>query len=455
MFKKLLGSLKGDGYQARATRSTVLVLFNFGAENVLRLASNLVLTRILFPEAFGMMALVQVVVAGALMFSDFGFSGAIIQDKRGDDPDFLNTAWTMQIIRGILLMGGIMLAAGPAAEFYETPELAELLYVAALVPFLKGLVSTRVFTANRTLQMERLIFMTIGTQVVGTLVTVLLAWWLESVWALALGLPVSPIMMVILSHTVLEGHPNRLGFDRASGMSLFRYGGFIFISSAAGFFAMHGDRAVLAKYVSLNDLAMYNIAFLFASVPRKLCNAVSDKVIFPLYARRPPAESANNRHKINKARRLVTGPLLFSVLALALIGDAMIELLYDDRYRAAGPYLVLMALAFLPDLILLSYVRLPLASGHSGRFAVFQTASALIRLGVLILLVPGYGILGAVLAIAVGMLVTYPFLLYLIRPYKAWDPVHDAAYMGVGFVITLTILWIHSDTLQPVLAPLF
>jgi hypothetical protein len=63
---------------------------------------DLILTRLLFPEAFGLMALVQVFMGGLQMFSDLGVNMSIIQSKRGEDPDFLNTAWTFQILRGLI-----------------------------------------------------------------------------------------------------------------------------------------------------------------------------------------------------------------------------------------------------------------------------------------------------------------------------------------------------------------
>ena len=88
---------------ARALRSSFLAVGSYGAQQALRLASNLILTRLLFPEAFGMMALVFMVIQGLNMFSDAGVSPAIMQSKRGDDPRFLNTAWTLKVGRGVIL----------------------------------------------------------------------------------------------------------------------------------------------------------------------------------------------------------------------------------------------------------------------------------------------------------------------------------------------------------------
>ena len=82
---------------------------------VLRFGSNLILTRLLFPEAFGLMSLVIVFIVGLHMFSDVGIGPSLVQSKRGDDPDFYNTVWTIQILRGLGLWLISVLVAWPAS----------------------------------------------------------------------------------------------------------------------------------------------------------------------------------------------------------------------------------------------------------------------------------------------------------------------------------------------------
>src|SRR5258708_1248517 len=91
------------GLRGLVVRGTFWALASYGVGQVLRLASNLVLTRLLVPEVFGLMALVQSFIGGLAMFSDVGTSSSIIRHPRGEEPVFLNTAWTMQILRGIWL----------------------------------------------------------------------------------------------------------------------------------------------------------------------------------------------------------------------------------------------------------------------------------------------------------------------------------------------------------------
>ena len=100
------------GLFARALRGSALTAGSYAITQGLRLGSNLILTRLLFPEAFGLMALVSVFLVGLAMFSDIGIGPAISHSKRGDEPGFLDTAWTLQVARGVILWLGASALAG-------------------------------------------------------------------------------------------------------------------------------------------------------------------------------------------------------------------------------------------------------------------------------------------------------------------------------------------------------
>ncbi|MFM6205833.1 oligosaccharide flippase family protein, partial [Planktothrix sp.] len=85
----------------KAIQGTIWTLFGYGGSQVLRFGGNLILTRLLVPELFGLMALVNTFITGLNLFSDVGIRPSIIRSQRGDDPEFLNTAWTIQVFRGL------------------------------------------------------------------------------------------------------------------------------------------------------------------------------------------------------------------------------------------------------------------------------------------------------------------------------------------------------------------
>ena len=67
------------------------------------------------------MALVNAFLIGLAMFSDLGLAPSIVQSSRGDDPRFLDTAWVLQIARGLVLWILACLLAWPVAAFYDQP----------------------------------------------------------------------------------------------------------------------------------------------------------------------------------------------------------------------------------------------------------------------------------------------------------------------------------------------
>lgn len=429
MISKFKQLLAGDGMKSRAFRSTLLTGFSVGSQNLIRLAGNLILTRLLFPEAFGLMAIVYVVLSAVRTFSDLGLTASIVQDEKGSDPLFLDTAWSMQIIRGLILALLIWALASPIANFYEQPELALILPVIGVSTFIQGFNSTQVATARRNLLLGRLTALELTKQVVGLIATIALVFYLQSVWALVYGFVIGTIVMAVLSHVMLPGHRNRPAFHWPYVTRMLRFGVFIFMSSAGTFFLTQGDRLVLGKITTLEELGFYTIAFFLATVPIILAQALSSKVVFPLYSRRSPWKSEQNRQNVFKMRRIITGITVLGLMFFSLIGDPLVALLYDPRYAPAGAMVALLAISHLPLAIVSDHRQVALAAGHSGKYALISIMMASAQMGAMLLFGSWYGLNGVILGIAIAPLLIYPLLVWLILPYKGWDILHD---MGFG-----------------------
>lgn len=451
MFAKLFARLKEDGFAARTFRGSLLTVFTFGGQTFLRLASNLILTRLLFPEAFGLMALVQVVLSGAAQFSDIGIRSSIVRDERGAETVFLHTAWTLQIIRGFLLGGFVFLIAEPMATFYNAPELTNLVKFCALVPVIQGFNSTRMLSANRNMQFGRLTALMMSEQTFNIALMIFLAWWLNSVWALAIGTVIGAATICFLSHVMLKGETNWFALEKDATRRMFSFGKFIFLSTLAGYFLNQGDKVILGRYVSLEELAVYNIGYLLAAMPLLLSGMFNERIFYPLYARQPPTESEANRWQLNKTRLFVTAGMIGTVAILALVGDPLARFLYDARYHAAGPLMTLIALSLLPRLITFSYERMSLAYGHSGRFAILTIGVAGVQMMFLLIGVREFGLLGAIIGQPLAIIATYPLMLWINWRYRGWHALHDLIFWTLAVGIAVFVIWYRWD----VVAPLF
>lgn len=175
-----------------------------------------------------------------------------------------------------------------------------------------------------------------------------------------------------------------------------------------------------------------------------LAGALTDRVLFPLYTKRPPSEGPENFAKISRARMLATSALFVLSAILAVSGDWLVQTLYDPRYHQAGPVLVLLSISLLPNTIVSSYPALMLAAGDSGRFSFYVTVTAFVRTAFLLYGAAFYGSAGVVLVPAVSMILIYPALVYLIRPYQGWDPRHDIMFGMLSVAIAVLALWVNQ-----------
>ncbi|MEP1766214.1 MAG: oligosaccharide flippase family protein [Sulfitobacter sp.] len=438
----LLQQLRGGRLMARVMRSTSWILLGYGGSQALRLASNLILTRILFPEAFGLMALISLVTVGLMLFSDVGIAPSIAQSKRGDDPDFLNTAWSIQVMRGVGLWLIASVLALPFASFYDAPQLATYLPIAALSLLVTGFNPTRIETAHRHLLMGRLTVLDLGSQLIGLVVMVLLALWTRDVIALVIGGVVGPLVKLALTWAYLPGPANRFRWEKAAVQELVTFGKWIFLSTAFWFFASQGDRAVLGKFLSLESLGIYNIAFFLASFAMQLGTAVSGRVMIPVYR-----DARHEVAKIAKLRAGLTGVTLTLLLGMALAGPWVVELLYDARYAQAGGIVTLLAVAQIMQVIGMSYDQAALAAGDSRRFFVVSASRAVLQIVFLITGVSLFGLIGAIVGMGVAHLLTHPVMIWLARAHEAWDMRHDLVFgVGAGCLGGLAI-WLHWDAI--------
>ncbi len=428
---------------ARVRRGASWVFLGYGAAQALRLASNLILARLLFPEAFGLMALISVVTIGLMLFSDIGLGPAISQNRRGDDPDFLNTAWTLQIIRGVLLFGMTVILAAPVASFYETPELVTYLPIAGISLLIAGLNPTRIETANRHLLLGRLTVLDLAAQVIGIMTMIVLAWATGSVISLILGGVVTAAAKLLLTHFGLPGPRDRLRWEGAALRELLSFGGWIFLSTAFFFVMTQGDKAILGKFLTLEALGFYNIGYFLASFPLLLGQTVAQRLLIPVYRDRPPRASALNAASLSRLRHAMSAAVMSLIAVVALGGPLIVDVLYDVRYVAAGGIVTLLAVALIPQVVGLSYDQSALAAGDSRRFFFYTAARASLQVAGLLAGIAFAGLPGALAGLGLAGLLSHPLLIWLARIHGSWDARHDAIWLSLGAALAIAAVWIN------------
>ena len=432
-----LHQFRGDGLRARAMRGSGWTLFGFGTSQVLRLGSNLILTRLLFPEAFGLMALASVFQQGLGMLSDIGVGPSIVQNKRGDDPDFLATAWTMQVIRGFTLFLCMCALAYPASLMYDQPLLLPILIMLGLTSIIQGFQSIGISTASRKMLLGRLTLIDLVSQSVGIVVMVVWAYYSRDVWALVGGGIAGGLVRVALGHRILGSAGNRFHFERSAAKEIFHFGKWIFLATAMTYFGGRGLTLVQGALVPIEVLGMLSIAGMLAAFAVGLIQKIGASVLFPAFADIHRERPEKLRQYLSESRAKLFWLSAPCFTTLILFAKPLISLLYDDRYRDAGIYLSVLAVNSAITSLRTPFGMTLISRGDSYGHSLIMFAIA--ALGIVSTLV-GFalgGVYGMLVAAIVTQLAVYPIEAWRLHMSGMWMPRFDL--LTAGYYLTLAV----------------
>jgi O-antigen/teichoic acid export membrane protein len=337
-------SPRSERLASRLAKGAAVEVAGFGAGQILRLAANLVLTRILFPEAFGLLAMLSLVLYGLMMLTDVGLGSAVIRSPRGEDPLFLDTVWSIKVVRGLSLWVAASVIAWPASILFRERALLLMLVVGSASPFIQGFCSMRWMVLRRHLRPVPLVVLDLSTQIIGLTASISLVWAGLGVWALVVGTLVGTAAHTVLSFALPGTHRERFRMDPDARREVMHFGRWIFASSAVTFAAGRGDQLVLGRLLGAASLGVYNIALALAELPDALVGRVIDGMLYPAYSR------VHNERKWDLPRVYYRSRLALDALAHTALGGLIalspwiIHLLYDRRYQDASSMLQIIAL---------------------------------------------------------------------------------------------------------------
>ncbi len=308
----------------------------FALSQGLRLGTNIILARLLAPDLFGLALLLNALRTGVDLLSDVGIGQNVITHAKAEDPDYYNTAWSLQLLRGLTLWAVCCLLAWPFATLFQAPIMTAALPVSAFYFVFGGFASVSVFLAQKRMLVGRVNSFELAMDVASAICHIGMAFLTRTVWALILSSLALAIIRMTASHFLLPDVKVHFKIDRGYAREIFNFGKWIFISSILYYFAGAFDRLYLAKVAPLGLLGIYGIARSFSDIVAALVTRLSNYVIFPLIASNAERPREELRASIAGLRLTF---LLMSAVGLGVFAssaDLLIALAYDQRYHAAG-----------------------------------------------------------------------------------------------------------------------
>ncbi|MGC4029162.1 MAG: oligosaccharide flippase family protein [Steroidobacteraceae bacterium] len=412
--------MSGTSLKSRTIRAGVWSSLIGFAGTALRFGSSLVMTRLLYPEAFGVFAIASTVLVILTLLSDVGLKQFIVFRPRGNERRYLDTIWSMSALQGTLIAGiaatvaavvkiGQVYGKFPADSVYAHPDLPLLVALTAISSLIAGFKSPKLALLERNLDLRRVAYIEVLSQLTGTLVTIGLAWLWRDVWSIVVGAWCAAAVSVLLSLFWLEGARGRMRWDAEVAREVIFYGRWILLSSATFVVAGNLDRLLLGVWVTPLLLGIYVLALNISSIVESIITRPFGQVAMPALSEVVRRGDGGLRKAYFKLRLPLDVVTLCAAGFFFAAAPTIIDILYDKRYAEAGRTLQVLSFSLL-------FVRYGVTATAHVSLGEPRTASIsnVIKLCTVALAVPvgnaigGY--YGAVWAIALHMI---PSTLYL------------------------------------------
>ncbi|MBX7539385.1 oligosaccharide flippase family protein [Qipengyuania sphaerica] len=424
----------------RVVRNVSWVGIAFGLQQVIRLVTNIVLATIVTPSVFGIMLILNTLRTGVEQISDVGIGQNIVFDKMGNRPKFYNTAWTIQIIRGLLLFGAFLLAAPFLATAFGGGELGALLPLFAPIFVITGFATPAIFLMQKNHQIRKLVSLELVIALIGAILAIGFALVSPTAEALVWALLLTSVIAALLGARMMRWRNLRLCLDRIMARRILYFGAWVFVATLLHFAASSFDRLYFAAVIPLSLLGVYGIAKTFADAAFQLAHKISTLIVFPTIA--DAHHSGAGIAAITKPRQigvLIAGILIGGGLAFS---DIAIGLLYDARYQSAA--FILPVLLVGVWFSILSVINESVVYG-SGKPVLNAGANAA-KFAWLLILVPfafqSYGFAAALAMISLGDIPRYMVLSFSQSGQKRVFAFQDLVGTTTLLITAASIRWV-------------
>lgn len=422
--------LAGDTLKARVFRGGAWLGAGSFVEQSFRFGRNMILARLLAPEAFGTMAIIMSATSMLQSFTDVGAREALIQNPRGREDGHVGATWWLTIGRSLLLYSLVFLFAPLISRLYANGELTALLRVAAISMLFEGAISSRAYVAIKEMKFPKWAAINHGGGIAGVLITVLLSFFMRDVWALVIGFVAENAARCVLSYVVCPYRPS-LGWDKEAIRDLLKFSKGLFGLSLLNLIFMRTDIFVLAKLYSPAKVGLYVMAIYLAQTPTTFLINVLDQTLLPTYSHVREDSSRMNRilSQVTSLIALLGMPLL---VFLYFCGHSVLTLIYGVRYGAGSTALFAAACVALLNVANNQITMVFYAKGHPQLHRRCVAVMAILMILLIYPFAKWFGLVGGQLACLISIAIGYLFQVERIR--KVTDL--DLSQYRKGFVVS-------------------
>jgi len=428
-----------ENVRGKMARGAVwMLLFKF-IDRGIGFLSTLILARILTPDNFGVVAMAMSFIALLELVGAFGFDMALIQRPDATTAHY-NTAWTFNVLFGVVVGVLMLLFAGPVAEFYRHEELANVIRALAISSFLQGFGNIGVVAFRKDLEFHKEFKFLLSKRLITFPVTITLAFLLRNYWALVVGIISGRLLELFISYRV---HPYRPRFTLSAAQDLLHFSKWLLVLNILGFLKERASDFIVGRMGGARALGLFNVTYELANLPGTELVAPINRAVYPAYAK-----IANDKAALQREYLSVMGMISLiaipAVAGLAATAKMIIPVALGPKWLDAVPILQMLAFFGITQVMQSNAYALCLAAGRANVYSAIQALHVILLITLLIVFMRWRGLNGAAFGYLLTALVMLPVTFAVVLRMLAirlsaflahiWRPLLSAACMFAAVV---------------------
>jgi len=368
-----------------------------------------ILARLLSPAEFGTYGVAILAFVFIEIFTETGINVFLIQEKK-DINKYLDTAWIVSIIRGVLIFLIVIITSSFVSNFFHSPDSYLLLLMISIVPLLRGFINPAVILFQKELTFRKEFWFRSSIFVVDSLVSLGFVFITRQASGLIFGLIVGVVFEVLLSFILAKPVPKFI-FKIQSVKEVLHKGKWLTASGVLNYIFQNGDNVVVGKILGVTPLGLYQMGYRLATIPIGESVDIISQVTFPVYSK-----ISNDYNRLRRAF-LKTSFMMFLLglpicIALFFFAQNLVIIILGSNWLSVVPVVRVLAVFGLVQIIAVPQTTLYLAVGKQryGTIVAFVRTFALCV--TIIPLVLEFGIIGAAISAVIGSLISLPFNIY-------------------------------------------
>jgi len=383
--------------------ATVIVVQFTGI--IVKFFSNIILAWFLTPHDFGVAAIVTTVFMALTLLSDVGIGDNIVRHVDGEKRDFQQACFNIQVLRGLVLYGILLLISGPLATLYGEDIIQPCLQVGGVSLLIDALLSTGFYRMMRNHEVAKLVLMDLSAQVLSAIVVIAYAYFSPTVWALVLGHIVTALVKTVGSHWLAPMDFSHYRWRSNRYQQILGFGKWIFFITLFHFVITQSDKLIYGKLVTTSELGVYAISAALTAITMMLSYNFSLRILYPVLSEAARGSGEDYADKIHETMKHILPALLVFCLLTFAFAPPFFTYLYKTDYAAAGHITQYLALATWFTILYDLYQKVPVSYGLPQYTAMISFATAASRI---VLSIIGFRVLGTegfILGLALGAMI--------------------------------------------------